>query len=107
MSYTVTWNALNCATVILPVSNAQPEIDAKQPREKFFSPKDEFIYNLCMYNRNSPRLALMPICHAIDEPEKWRNAPISLQLVAGPYEEEAVIRMAEIIDDAVKSSKGN
>ena len=49
----------------------------------------------------------MPIFHAIDEPEKWRNAPISLQLVAGPYEEEAVIRMAEIIDDAVKSSKGN
>ena len=47
--------------------------------------------------------ALMLICHGIDEPKKWRNAPISLQLVARPYEEEAVIRMAEIIDDAVKS----
>ncbi|KAL5512322.1 hypothetical protein ACEPAG_3314 [Sanghuangporus baumii] len=87
-SYTVTWNALNCSTVIIPVSKVQPEIDVKQPREKFFNPKDEFIYNLY-------------------DPDQWRNAPVSLQLVAEPYEEEAVIRMAEIVDDAIRSSKGN
>ena len=40
-----------------------------------------------------------------DEPEAFKNAPASLQLVGHTLEEEAVIGMAEIVDAALKEYK--
>ena len=38
-----------------------------------------------------------------DDPAKFVNAPISIQLVGRTLEEEAVIAMAEIVDAALKA----
>lgn len=38
----------------------------------------------------------------IDDPELFSNAPVGLQLVGLPEEDEAVIRMTEIVDAALK-----
>lgn len=40
-----------------------------------------------------------------DDPEVFKGAPISLQLVGGTLEEEAVIAMTEIVDSALKKYK--
>ncbi len=40
-----------------------------------------------------------------DDPEVFKGAPISLQLVGGTHEEEAVIAMTEIVDKALKDFK--
>jgi len=38
----------------------------------------------------------------IDEPSIFANAPISLQVVARTLEDEALIAMSEIVDDAIQ-----
>lgn len=40
-----------------------------------------------------------------DRPELFADAPVGLQLMGRPQEEEAVIAMTEIVDDALKSYK--
>jgi amidase len=40
-----------------------------------------------------------------DDPEKFKNAPICLQLVGRTLEEEAVIKMTEIVDAALAAAK--
>jgi amidase len=38
------------------------------------------------------------------DPKEYADAPISLQLIGRRGEEEAVIRLTEIIDEALKAS---
>lgn len=40
-----------------------------------------------------------------DDPEVYKNGPIGLQIVGQKDEDEAVIRMAEIVDAALKKSR--
>ena len=39
---------------------------------------------------------------AADDPAVFKNAPISVQVVGRTLEEEAVIAMSEIVDNAIK-----
>lgn len=41
----------------------------------------------------------------IDEPELFHGLPVGLQLIGRTWEEEGVIAMAEIVDDALKGHK--
>lgn len=41
----------------------------------------------------------------VDDPEIYTNAPIGVQVIGRPQEEEAVIAMAEIIDAALSGFK--
>jgi hypothetical protein len=41
-----------------------------------------------------------------DDPETFKNAPVCLQLVGRTLEEEAVIKMTEIVDAALAAAKG-
>lgn len=43
--------------------------------------------------------------HITDDPEVFKGAPISLQVVGGTHEEEAVIAMTEVVDKALKAYK--
>ncbi|THH06324.1 hypothetical protein EW145_g4164 [Phellinidium pouzarii] len=83
-SYTMTWNVLDYTTCIFPVSKVDPTVDAKQSRGSFFNDVDEFVHNLY-------------------DPSTWVNAPVALQLVGQNLEEEAVIRLTGIVDDALES----
>ena len=46
------------------------------------------------------------LSNSLDEPEVFRDAPVCLQLVGRTLEEEGVIAMTEIVDAALKATKG-
>ena len=41
----------------------------------------------------------------LDKPDVFKDAPISIQLIGRTLEEEAVIRMGEIVDNALKTRR--
>lgn len=96
---------------MFPVTKVDPAVDVKPPPHEFHSAQDERIYNLCKPDMSAlsycdSELTPSLVCFATaDQPEAMANAPISLQVYGGKNEEEAVLRMAEIIDAALKAAK--
>ncbi|KIL63891.1 hypothetical protein M378DRAFT_192787 [Amanita muscaria Koide BX008] len=86
-TYTVVWNNLDYPAFILPVTKVSPELDPKRPPPVFFSDLDKQLYDFY-------------------EPEIFANAPVSVQIVGRTQNDEAVIGMAELIDQAVNKQKG-
>ncbi|KAJ6561163.1 general amidase [Mycena vulgaris] len=84
--YTAIANLCDYAVGVFPVTACDPAVDVKLPAHEFRSGADKMVYE--QY-----------------EPETFRDAPISLQCVGRKNEEEAVIRMTEIIDAALKKAK--
>ncbi|KAI5480273.1 Amidase domain-containing protein [Pseudohyphozyma bogoriensis] len=80
--YTAFCNLADYSASVFPVTKVDPAVDVKLPAHEFRAPADKMIYELY-------------------EPEMYRNAPISLQCVGRKNEEEAVIRMTEIIAEAL------
>ncbi|KAG2145199.1 general amidase [Suillus clintonianus] len=86
VDYTIVWNALDYPAAVFPVTTVDSTLDGKAPPHGFYDDFDKDIYE--MY-----------------DPEKFKNAPVCLQLVGRTLEEEAVIRMTEIVDAAVAAAK--
>ncbi|KAG0695939.1 general amidase [Suillus ampliporus] len=84
-NYTTVWNALDYPAAIFPVTTVDSTLDGKEPRHDFYDDFDKHIYEY--------------------DPEKFKNAPICLQLVGRTLEEEAVIKMTEIVDAALATAK--
>ncbi|KAG8958714.1 hypothetical protein FRC03_008860 [Tulasnella sp. 419] len=84
--YTTIWNVLDCPAAAFPVTTVKPEDHPDAPHE-FYNDEDKFVYE--MY-----------------KPERFKDAPVGLQLVGRCQEEEAVIRMTEIVDSALKVMGG-
>ncbi|KAJ7887502.1 general amidase [Mycena olivaceomarginata] len=84
--YTLPWNLLDYPALVIPVSQVDQELDAKQPREDFYTADDRANYE--QY-----------------DPATYENAPISIQVVGRTGEEEATIAMSEIIDRALKGAQ--
>ncbi|OAX42358.1 general amidase [Rhizopogon vinicolor AM-OR11-026] len=85
-NYTTVWNALDYPAAIFPVTTVDPNLDTKKPRHDFYDDFDEGI-------------------HEMYDPETFKNAPVCLQLVGRTLEEEAVVKMTEIVDAALASAK--
>ncbi|WWC59814.1 uncharacterized protein I303_102376 [Kwoniella dejecticola CBS 10117] len=83
IGYTGFCNLSDYTSSILPVTAVDPKVDAKPARTDFYGEKDQQIYE--QY-----------------DPEFMKGAPCSLQIIGKKYEEEAVIRMTEIADAALK-----
>lgn len=92
--YTSQWNLLDYPAVVFPVTQVQPEIDVKETNYQPRNSKDEFNYNLCKIfffsNFSSQATTQLTQDRWIDEPEMYRDAPVSLQLIGRPYEDEKV-----------------
>ncbi|KAG2111804.1 general amidase [Suillus cothurnatus] len=86
VDYTAVWNALDYPAAIFPVTTVDSILDGKVPPHDFYNDFDKDVYE--MY-----------------DPEKFKNAPVCLQLVGRTLEEEAVIRMTEIVDAALSAAK--
>ncbi|KAG0704637.1 general amidase [Suillus ampliporus] len=86
INYTSVWNTLDYPAVTFPVTTVDSAFDGKDPPHGFYDEFDKDIYE--MY-----------------DPEKFRNAPVCLQLVGRTLEEEAVIKMTEIVDAALSATK--
>ncbi|PPR01516.1 hypothetical protein CVT24_001886 [Panaeolus cyanescens] len=80
--YTTMCNALDYTTSVFPVTTVDPEVDIPQPPHKFHNHEDEAIFNL----------------YATDV---FKGCPVGLQLIGRTLEEEAVIRMTYIVDEAL------
>jgi hypothetical protein len=66
---------------------------------------DQQNYELCMcFKVSFFLLADMPFA---DEPSTFSNAPVSIQVVGRTLEEEALIAMSEIVDNALKHYGSN
>ncbi|THH05729.1 hypothetical protein EW146_g9823 [Bondarzewia mesenterica] len=86
VQYTMIWNCLDYTACVFPVTKVDPILDQPKPAHEFLSDADKDVWQL--YN-----------------PETFKNAPVSLQLVGRTLEEEAVIAMTEMVDAALKQSK--
>ncbi|KLO20289.1 general amidase [Schizopora paradoxa] len=85
-NYTMVFNSLDYACCVFPVSKVDPSIDVRRPAHSFYNEFDKTNYEFY-------------------DPERFKGAPISLQLVGGTHEEEAVIAMTEVVDKALKEYK--
>ncbi|RAO69365.1 uncharacterized protein BHQ10_005377 [Talaromyces amestolkiae] len=80
--YTAQWNLLDYPAAVFPVTQVQPEVDKKEEAYEPRNSKDEFNYKLY-------------------EPELYRDAPVSLQLIGRPCEDEKVLEALDFIHDHV------
>ncbi|KAF9563083.1 amidase [Agrocybe pediades] len=84
--YTTLCNALDYTTSVFPVTHVHPDLDRRHTRHKFYNYEDEFIYKLY-------------------ETDLFEGCPVGLQLIGKTLEEEAVLRMTYIVDDALREWK--
>ncbi|KAL8697489.1 MAG: hypothetical protein Q9201_007104 [Fulgogasparrea decipioides] len=80
--YASQWNLLDYPALVFPVSKVDPDIDKVDEGYHPMNEKDAFNYNLY-------------------EPERYRGAPVSLQLVGRRYEDEKVIEALDYIKDRI------
>jgi len=80
--YTSLWNTLDYSAVTFPVTTVDPALDVQVHREVFHNHEDEHVY------------------HWYD-PHLFKDAPVGLQVVGWPYEEEAVLTITSIVIDAL------
>jgi Asp-tRNA(Asn)/Glu-tRNA(Gln) amidotransferase A subunit family amidase len=52
----------------------------------------------------SSRSTIRNLLTSIDDVEKWKNQPVTLQIVARPYQDEELIAISEIIDNVCNKS---
>ncbi|KAL8841132.1 MAG: hypothetical protein Q9176_003473 [Flavoplaca citrina] len=76
--YTSQWNLLDYPALVFPVSKVDPEVDKVEEGYEPMNEKDAFNYRLY-------------------EPEVYRDAPVSLQLIGRRYEDEKVIDALDYI----------
>jgi len=84
--YTMSWNLLDYAALVIPVSKVDQSLDVKQPRDKFYTKEDRENYERY-------------------DPTTYENAPISIQVIGRTMEEEAVLAMGEVVDEALRVGK--
>jgi amidase len=77
-SYTSQWNLLDYPALVFPVTKADPEKDV--PLEGYTPMNEKDAYNQSIY-----------------APEKYRDAPVSLQVVGRRYDDEKVFQAFELI----------
>lgn len=78
---------------MFPVGKVDPTIDIKEEGYKGKNADDIFIHDTCTVDDIS---LLM-----LDDPEYFRDAPINLQVVGKPWEDEKVLAAMQIIEDTL------
>lgn len=85
--YTSQWNLLDYPALVFPVTKVDPSVDMIQDDYMPLNDLDEFNYKLCRYPCRLERFGPLTM---LDELEKYKNAPVSLQLVGRRYDDEKV-----------------
>ncbi|KAF3399618.1 hypothetical protein DPV78_007112 [Talaromyces pinophilus] len=80
--YTSQWNLLDYPAAVFPVTQVQPEVDKKEEDYQPRNSKDEFNYDLY-------------------KPELYRDAPVSLQLIGRPCEDEKVLEALDFVHEHI------
>lgn len=82
--YTTQWNLLDYPALVFPVTKVDPTMDVVDQDYKPMNEKDEYNHHLWKSG-----------------PEKYKGAPVSLQLVGRRYEDEKVIEATEFIKENI------
>ncbi|PVF94556.1 amidase [Serendipita vermifera] len=85
-NYTMLFNALDYPAIAFPVTTVDQEKDIIVERTSFYSDADK-------------------ANHEMYDPQVFRDAPVGLQLVARTQEEEALLGMMEIVDEALRKRR--
>ena len=91
-----------------PVTTVDPELDTPVEPHEFYNHEDEAFYNICESHAVALSKVWWQTCSitlSSDKPELFENAPVGLQLIGKTQEEEAVIAMTEIVDNALRRYK--
>lgn len=81
-SYTSQWNILEYPGAVFPVTTVDPKLDAKDENYAPINEQDRFQYELY-------------------SPEKYVDAPVSLQVVTRRFEDEKCLAVLEIIEKSM------
>jgi len=84
--YTTLCNAMDYATSVFPVTHVDPLLDVPLKPHTFYNHEDEAIFNLY-------------------KTDLFSGCPVGLQLIGRTLEEEAVLRMTYIVDEALKKQE--
>lgn len=90
--YTSQWNILDYPALVFPVSRVDQERDGKEEGFEPRNEKDRYNYDLCEFGMNGDVFVANATA---DEPEKYRDAPICLQLVGRRYDDEKILQALE------------
>lgn len=82
--YTSQWNILDYPALVFPVTKVDPAVDTLDESYLPMNGKDDYNHRLWLSG-----------------PEKYRGAPISLQLVGRRYEDEKVLEAMTFIQDKI------
>ncbi len=103
--YTTLCNALDYTTSVFPVTHVDATLDVPLEPHEFYNHEDEAIYRLCAYcSWCYPcfSFANAPLLCVLDNTDIFSGCPVGLQLIGRTLEEEAVLRMTYIVDEALK-----
>ncbi|KZT51752.1 amidase, partial [Calocera cornea HHB12733] len=77
------WNIVDAPCVVLPVTTVDAGVDGREEKWEY-------------------RCAEEKIVHELYEPERFEGMPVGIQVVGRKLEEEAVLSIAQLVDDALK-----
>jgi amidase len=102
--YTSQWNLLDYPAAVFPTGlKCGPEdvVDREYvPRNE----QDRYNHELCkcFFREGIGKISLLTFIARADDPERYADAPISLQLVGRRYEDEKVIEALEMTTEAAR-----
>ncbi|CDO71742.1 hypothetical protein BN946_scf184920.g26 [Trametes cinnabarina] len=107
--YTGFCNFLDYTAHVFPATFADKALDGRAPPHEFYNREDEAVYKLCEPLSRvdcSEVMGMLTGCFRyVDDPELWHGMPVGLQLIGRTHEEEGVIGMTEVVDEALKKYK--
>ncbi|KAL5877068.1 hypothetical protein ACKVWC_006224 [Pyricularia oryzae] len=86
--YTEIFNLLNYSVAVIPVTKADKEIDL-------------------VHDRYKPKLGLDELNWNSYDPEIYHGAPVGIQVVGKKFEEEKVLAIAHLVNQALQESEGS
>jgi amidase len=95
--YTAQWNLLDYPALVFPTGLQCGPEDVKEGGYEPRNEDDKYNYELCECATEPENKARACANHGADEPSRYTDAPISLQLVGRRYEEEKLIEALELI----------
>lgn len=54
---------------------------------------------------NLPTTLADPFPVVLDDPTRWKNQPVTLQIVGRPFDDEELIEVTEVVDRVVNGDK--
>lgn len=102
ITYTMLWNLLDYPAVIIPTGRVCETDSADGIENATFGPEDKENYKLCKYY-----VRCLLAKNGADDfckdtgPQDFKNAPLSVQLVGMRQEDDRLMGIAQLVDDAL------